>query len=269
MVSSFSPSKAAPAPPAAGADVMRHARVPLRRRALAWELGVLATLYAVYTGSRDAVSSTRSAAVAHGAALLHLERVLHLDPEHWANRALATHPLFAQLADYDYAAAHFAITIAVMVWLYRRHGRAARPLVAVWFVTNVAALIVFFAFPTAPPRLLPHAGFIDTVVVFHTWGSWGTGAVASASNQYAAMPSLHVAWALWSMLAIWSLTRRVGVRLLAAAYPVITVLVVIATANHYLLDTVAGGIAVAVACAVVASTVRLAPRVSTARRRVT
>jgi hypothetical protein len=230
-----------------------------RRRRLV-ELAALAGLYAAYTASRDAVGATRTAAVNNARSLLSVERWAHLDPERGTNHVVAVHPLLAQVCDYDYAIAHFAVTVPVMFWLYARRGTGARRLAAVWFATNLLALVVFFTVPVAPPRLLPHSGFVDTVVRFHTWGSWGTGAVASASNQYAAMPSLHVAWALWSAIAVWSLTRRRAVRLLAAAYPVLTVLVVLGTANHYLLDTAAGAAAVAVAWLVVAAAVRISER---------
>jgi hypothetical protein len=81
------------------------------------------------------------------------------------------------------------------------------------------------------------------------------------------MPSLHVAWALWSAVAVWSLSRQPTVRVLAVAYPVATLLVVLGTANHYLLDTAAGAGAVALAYAVVAAAVRLRERAGTARWR--
>lgn len=242
-------------------------RLLTQRRRRVVDLAALAVLYAAYTASRNAVAATRATAVRNARSVLTVERWAHLDPERGANHVVASHPLLAQLCDYDYAIAHFAVTVPVMLWLYSRRGTHARRLAAVWYVTNLLALAVFFTVPVAPPRLLPHAGFVDTVVAFHTWGSWGTGAVASASNQYAAMPSLHVAWALWSAVAVWSLSRRPTVRVLAVAYPVVTLLVVLGTANHYLLDTAAGAGAVALAYAVVAAAVRLRERAGTARWR--
>ncbi len=100
----------------------------------------------------------------------------------------------------------------------------------------------------APPRLLTGYGFIDTVVAFHTWGSWGSTSVDAASNQFAAMPSLHVGWALWCTLSVWTLTRHRLARLLAG-YPVLTALVVLGTANHYLLDVAGGALALLLALA--------------------
>jgi hypothetical protein len=83
-------------------------------------------------------------------------------------------------------------------------------------------------------------GFVDTVVRFHTWGSLASNSIAKDANQYAAMPSLHVAWAAWCAATVCALVRRPVVRLAAISYPIITALVVLGTANHYLLDALAG-----------------------------
>ncbi len=179
------------------------------------------------------------------------EGSLHLDPERALNQFVANHAVLASTCDYYYAVAHFAVTLAVMMLLYRRSRPTARRLAAAWYVTNLLALLGFWLYALAPPRLLPGRAYVDTVVVFHTWGSWGTGAVASASNQYAAMPSLHLAWASWCTVGIWHLTRRRSVRLLGVAYPLATLFVVLGTANHYLLDAFAGVVAMAIGLAVV------------------
>ena len=259
------PATDEPAATSPTADLPPVRSVAARRRVVV-ELAAVAVLYAGYTASRNAIGATHRAAVRDGQSLLRAEQLIHLDPERTVNHAVALHPLVAQLCDYDYAIAHFAVTLPVLALLYWRRRAAARRLAAVWFLTNLLALVVFFTFPVAPPRLLPHAGFVDTVVVFHTWGSWGSGAVASASNQYAAMPSLHVAWAVWSAIAIWSITRRLAPRLLALAYPVVTVVVVVATANHYVLDTLAGALVVGLAFAIVTTFVGLSEHVAAGRQ---
>jgi hypothetical protein len=233
--------------PRPAADVPKSAdqRQAPARRMPAWarplpEAVLLAALYAAYRSTRNLLGSARGQAVARGQAIERFESRLHLDPERALNHFVAAHPALATICDYEYAAAHFAITLIVMVLLYRRHRPTARRLAAAWYLTNLLALLGFWLYALAPPRLLPGGGFIDTVVVFHTWGSWGTGAVASASNQYAAMPSLHIAWASWCAVGIWQLTRRDWVRLLGICYPLATLFVVLGTANHYLVDAVAG-----------------------------
>jgi hypothetical protein len=112
-------------------------------------------------------------------------------------------------------------------------------------VITGAALIGFWWFPTAPPRLLAGAGFQDTLAHYSSWGWWGTDAsvpagAAAIANQYAAMPSLHLAWAAWCGATVYTLCRTRVVRVLAVAYPILTALVVLGTANHYLLDVLAG-----------------------------
>lgn len=115
---------------------------------------------------------------------------------------------------------------------------------SVLYATNIVALLGFWLFPLAPPRMLP--GFVDTVVIFHTWGSWGSGDMASVSNQFAAMPSLHIGWSMWSGVAILRLARRPWARALGVLYPVATLFVIVGTANHFLLDAVGGAAALAV-----------------------
>ena len=108
----------------------------------------------------------------------------------------------------------------------------------VLLVTNIVALIGFWFISLAPPRLLP--GFVDTVIKFHTWGSLASANVAKEANQFAAMPSLHIAWSLWCAFAIVTLAKRQWVRVLGALYPLATTFVVIGTANHFVLDAVGG-----------------------------
>jgi len=227
-----------------GAEPVRQPRS--RRVARRWpvrlapEAVLLVAAYAAYTVIRDSVQGSAPVAVARGRAILHLEAVLHLDPEHAFNNYLSAHPVIAQIADYYYATGHFLITIAVLVAAYSRAPHIARRYAAAWFAMNLIGLLGFWLYALAPPRLLPHADFVDTVLRFGTWGGWGQHSVAAVSNQYAAMPSLHTGWAVWCAVTIWALTRARWLRVLAAAYPVLTVVVVLGTANHYLLDTIAG-----------------------------
>ncbi|MCU1344258.1 MAG: hypothetical protein JWL70_524, partial [Acidimicrobiia bacterium] len=106
--------------------------------------------------------------------------------------------------------------------------------------------VVFWLYPVAPPRMLP--GFVDTVAVTNAIGSWHSGDLAQAANEFAAMPSLHVAWACWCFVAIrrsWPGRRWATVA--AVAHLLLTVVCVVVTANHYVLDAVAG-LATAAAC---------------------
>jgi hypothetical protein len=106
--------------------------------------------------------------------------------------------------------------------------------------TSLLALAGFALYPLAPPRLLPGADYVDTVVRFHTWGSLASPSVASPSNQFAAMPSLHVAWALWCGVSLFRCARTRLVRTAGLVYPLLTFAVVVGTANHYIIDAVGG-----------------------------
>jgi hypothetical protein len=118
----------------------------------------------------------------------------------------------------------------------------------VLLITTLVALVGFTLLPLAPPRMLH--GYVDTVVTFHTWGSFASPSVAKASNEFAAMPSLHIGWSMWCAFTIVSLARRRWVRVIGAVYPFATLFVILGTANHYVLDA-AGGAAALVAGVVV------------------
>ena len=99
-------------------------------------------------------------------------------------------------------------------------------------------------------------GFSDVVASTHAFGSWHTGALASAANQLAAMPSLHMAWAAWCAVVLWRLSPRVWVRALALLYPCVTAFAVLATGNHYVLDVLAGLATLAAAMLIEAAILR-------------
>jgi PAP2 superfamily len=232
------------------------APVPARRRQRAkwWkELLVIAWLYWLYDAVNNLTAVRETLAKAHGASIMHLEQRLHLDPELWLNRWLSHHNwLGAALSDF-YNVVHLDLTFVVICWLWWKAPTNYRVLRNTLVLTNVVGFLVFMVYPVAPPRMLTNFGFVDTIVDTHAWfSSHSQGALAKAANQFAAMPSLHVAWAVWVALAVWSLTRVRAVRLVALLHPIITVLAILATANHYLLDAVAGLLTFAV-CLVVAS----------------
>jgi hypothetical protein len=102
------------------------------------------------------------------------------------------------------------------------------------------ALLGYYFFPLAPPRLMNGGDFVDTVVVHHTWGSMASGDLKHMSNQYAAMPSMHIGWSLWCGLTIFALASVPWVRVLGLLYPAATLLVIVSTANHFWLDAVGG-----------------------------
>lgn len=189
-----------------------------------------------------------SAADGRGRALVRLESVLHIGIERSLDHAAATHAVLDALLSLYYDVAHGLVTVGVLVGLYVLRPAGYRQARTALVAVNVAALGLFLALPVTPPRLLPGADFVDVVAQSGTWGALTTGsAVARHADQYASMPSLHVAWAFWVVLAVVAATRRRRFRVLAFAHLGVTVLVVLATGNHYLLDAAAGALLSAVA----------------------
>ena len=218
----------------------------------AWwrEVVVLALLYGLYSTSRLLVRADEAQAVRRGARIFSIEKLLHIDVEPWLNVHVVSIAPLAILACYAYAALHFTITPAVLVWARVRHqGRYAIARNHLIVITLIG-LCLYWLFPTAPPRLIG-APFVDAMARFADHGWWaGTSStpasVSHLTNEFAAFPSLHFAWALWC--GWWmQLSSRRWVRVMGAAYPVVVAVVVIVTANHYLLDVVAGGVVFIVA----------------------
>lgn len=218
-------------------EVLRDARGTERPR---WwrELAFIGILYGLYSMVRNAAPTQVRVAERNAASVIHLEHVLHLDVEHRINAFVASVEHLAVPANYYYATLHFIVTGSVLVWLFVARPRDYRKSRTVLLVMTLLALVGYWLYPLAPPRLTPGEGFIDTVRALGTWGVAPSTVVESASNQYAAMPSMHVGWALWSGLTIARFSRRPVVRALGVVYPFVTLVVVIATGNHYVLDAV-------------------------------
>jgi hypothetical protein len=223
----------------------RAARSPghaLRPRAKV-ELALLVLLYVGYSLGRMLGHAGVPAATAHARDLLHLEALLHLDIERHANQLLDSVPLLALIGSYWYALLHYIVSPAVLFWAYHSRPLHYRRVRNALVIGSAIGLVGFTLLPMAPPRMLP--GYVDTLAMTAQHGWWGGDASAprglgAMTNQLAAMPSLHVGWALWCAWVVVTLTRRRWVRIAAIAYPVGTALVVIGTANHYVLDAVAG-----------------------------
>lgn len=211
------------------------------RRPLWWqEIAIIAFGYWLYSLGRNAIPEQASIALRHGRSIQHLQDVLHLNWELSFNHFVADHTWLAQTLDYYYATLHFIVTPVVLVWLFVRRPHLYRGARTVLVTTTLLGLLGFVLYPTAPPRLLPQYHYIDTVLKFHTWGSLADPNIAKHSNQFAAMPSLHIGWALWCGVAIFVCARRMWVRVLGLAYPVGTLIVIVGTANHFILDAVGG-----------------------------
>ncbi len=220
---------------------------PARRGPRWWaELPLIAVVYAAYSAGRLLVAGDVDDAVAHGEAIVRLEHALRLAPEHALNSLFTQASWLGIPACFCYATLHYVITPVVLVWLWRRHSGHYLYMRTWLMLSTLIGLAGFSLLPTAPPRLLPaSAGFHDTMAQYSAFGWWAGDASApqglgGMTNEYAAMPSLHVGWALWCGVMLWRYARSPLLRAAGVAYPAVITLVVLGTANHYLLDAVAG-----------------------------
>ena len=244
---------APPAPAGSRSADVGTARAHEGPARLRWwrELVFLGLVYLLYSVIRNAAPAQVGRAQNNATAILDLEDALGLDVEQGLNLRFGRIEWLAVPANYYYATMHFAVTLTLLVWLYRRRPQAYRTARGVLLVMTLLALVGYWLYPLAPPRLMAGGGFVDTV---RAWGTWGVAAsqpVTSASNQYAAMPSMHVGWALWCGAIIVRHVRRPAVQALGMLYPAMTLLVVVVTGNHFVLDAAGALVAFVLAVAAV------------------
>ncbi|MEU7056247.1 phosphatase PAP2 family protein [Streptomyces sp. NPDC046197] len=242
------------------------------RTRLRWwtELPLIILVYGCYSAGRLLARGDVSDAVGHGLAILRAEKLLHLNAEQPLNRFLTREAWIGVPADFWYASLHYLVTPVILVWLFRSRAAQYRR-ARTWLMTSTfIGLIGFTLMPTCPPRLLSAGhGFVDTMAQYSSYGWWGGQASAprglgGMTNQYAAMPSLHVGWALWCGVMLWRHGGTRTAKTVAVAYPLVTALVVMGTANHYFLDAVAGVAVMGVGLLLTPFVTRVAERVGAA-----
>ena len=228
--------------------------VPLRRRlpgarvlsdgaVIYWwgEIALALGFYFVYSAIRNAKFGNTHDAFRNARSLIDVQRFLGIYHEEWIqDLALHFKPLIIG-ANYFYGSLHFVVTIGVMVYLFARWSDDYPMWRNTLAITTAIALIGFTFVPLMPPRLLPdHYGYVDTLARYPTFWSFNSGAVNKISNQYAAMPSVHCAWALWCACVLVPRLKHRWAKTLAVLYPITTIFVVVITGNHYFLDAVGG-----------------------------
>ncbi|MFZ3495309.1 phosphatase PAP2 family protein [Streptomyces sp. 5.8] len=216
---------------------------PGARRRLIRELLLVAGLFAVYKCGRTLSTGRTDEAFRNATRIWDAERTLHLPDEGTVQRlllhgdALLHGDTLVHTANTYYATVHFPATVLFLVWLYVR-----RPAQYLWArrvlaVLTGAALVLHLAFPLAPPRMLGAAHLIDTGQVYGPTVYGAAPAADTMANQFAAMPSLHFGWALMLALGMIAATSSRW-RALWLLHPLVTLLVVVGTANHYWLDAI-------------------------------
>ena len=241
-------------------------RVTPRLLSAAREIALLGSVFVLYELGRHVVRERAGLAFADAETVLSLERTLMIANEAWIQSLMLGSEALTRAANVFYVSVHFPATIAFLVWMWLRRPRAYTWARSVLVSVTMVALLLHVTFPLAPPRMLPDEGFVDTMAVYGP--SAYTAGTESVANQFAAMPSLHAAWAVFIGIALVR-TLRTRWRWLALAHPVLTVLVVVATANHYWLDVLAAVVLILLAMLVHGFAPALAGPVSAPRERAT
>ncbi len=209
------------------------------------QLGLFAGIYYVYRLVRAFIDSQTAVAFDNARAVVSFERGAHtfFEPglQHWT----LSHHWLLDVANWCYVNSHPAITTAFIVWLYFARNDSFPLVRNAMLIAMLIALAGYVAFPTAPPRMLPEWGFSDTVA---NWvGQSGSSAVNVFFNPYAAIPSMHVAFAVMTGIPSMALVRLRVLKVFWALYPLLIIFAVIVTANHFWVDSVLGVLTAAVA----------------------
>ena len=241
--------------PRGGEDVLRQGLIML-------------AMYAVYDVSRAVVVGREATAMANGLFFMNLETALGIFWEPWVQGRVSSFPPLMDFLVWSYGALHLPLIMGTMVWIFtQRRSRWAQ--FRNWFLAmNFMAVLLYFLLPTAPPRMIFTSGVADISYLQGKRPSiFENGFLA---NPFAAMPSLHFAYALFVALALFMLARQSWLRWGGFAYPALVLLAIVATGNHFIVDAV-GSVLVVLAAYVFAASLQTSdatsPRAVTVRER--
>jgi membrane-associated phospholipid phosphatase len=208
------------------------------------QLALFAGAYYVYRIVRGLVDGQATLAFENARTLVDVERTLGLFFEPGLQAWARSEEWIVTGANWMYVNSHFVITTTFLVWLYIFRNQSYYYVRNMFMIAMGLALVGYMAFPTAPPRYMPEWGFTDTVSAFV-----GPQAEASANvlyNPFAAVPSMHVAFALMVGIPAMRIVRHRWLKVLWALYPAVVTFVVVVTANHFWLDAALGALVAAI-----------------------
>jgi hypothetical protein len=207
------------------------------------QVSLFGLAYLAYRVVRGIVEGQATAAFQHARDLIQLERTLHFFVEPSVQAWASGSQLLMDVSSWLYVNAQTSVTVAALIFLYLRHNRSFYFVRNMFMISMVIALIGYAVFPTAPPRFMPEWGFIDSVSDFtgvHV--SHASAAMSALLNPYAAVPSMHVAFALMIGWPLARLSRRRAVKVVWFLYPFLMAFVIVATANHFIIDAMLGAV---------------------------
>src|SRR4051794_33407684 len=219
-------------------------KLPRGRVDLLRQIALFCGAYCLYRFARGQVVDDPGAAFAHARALVSAERALGVFTEPAVEGWARSVPPLLDAATWSYVNLHFVLTTVTLAFVYLCRNSAFYFVRNMFMVAMGVALVLYVAYPTAPPRLLPELGFTDPVA--HLTGVKADSSTSGVLfNPYAAVPSMHVAFALMLGGAMARMSRRSAIRGVWLAYPLIVTFVVVATANHWWADAVFGALTAA------------------------
>jgi PAP2 superfamily len=216
---------------------------------LARQLLLVVGAYVLYQLVNGFIATGNPAKAASDATkVIGLERALHVFVEPSIQSWALYKRWLMDAADWSYLYSHYVITVGALAFIYFRRNRSFYFVRNMFMIAMMIALVGYAVFPTAPPDLMPEWGFTDTISqLLGTPHVDGNGATSALVNIYAAVPSMHVCFAVMTGWSMARLVRRRPAKVAWALYPLWITFVVVATGNHYLLDVFLGALTAGVA----------------------
>ena len=209
------------------------------------QVTLFAAAYFAYRLVRGMVAGDATAAFQHARELIGIERTLHMFVEPSLQAWASGSHFVMVLASWLYVNAQTTVTAAALLYFYLRHNKSFYFVRNMFMIAMAIALVGYTVFPTAPPRLMPEWGFIDSVADFTSVHLRVGGSMSGVFNPYAAVPSMHVAFALMIACPLARLARHRIVSFAWLLYPLLITFVIVVTANHFIVDAVLGALTAA------------------------
>jgi hypothetical protein len=214
------------------------------RHSLRVEAVLVVMLYVVSEATRGLVAGSADAAMQHARTVVSIERSLHLFVESHVQSGVGAIPGLLGVLGILYLSLHLVATGGYLLWLHRRRPDAFPVVRTTLMVASAVALVGYLVFPTAPPRLAD-LGIADTISSGHV--NLNKGLVSALYNPFAAVPSMHIGFAVVVGASLVRDGGRRALRALGMLYPLLVLLIIVATGNHFFFDAAAGALVAAFA----------------------
>ena len=237
-------------------SVRLYSRRTGRKRTISWlpkggsdelaQLGIFVLADLLYETVRGVAESNEAVPFENARTIVDTEKTLHIFFEQGLQDWAMNYRFLIDFANFMYVNSHFVITTTALVWLYLRHNERFYFVRNMFVVAMGLALMGYLLLPTAPPRFFPELGFVDTIA-YYVNVKHDSGLVTLFFNPYAAVPSMHVAFALLIAVPAMLIVKHLFAKVLWALYPLVVTFVVIVTGNHWVMDAFAGAAVAATA----------------------